>query len=74
MLWQEKLTHIKQVIQKLEKPYQKILQLWLQGYDLKQIQQHAHLSRANVKSRLYRARQSIKVYLDALGFEEIIHK
>ena len=72
-LWQEKLHYLEQGIQQLEAPYKYVLQLWLQGYDLNQIQQSSHLSRNAVKSRLHRARKSIKVYLDALDFEEFIH-
>jgi len=45
------------------------LKLWLQGLDLSQIQAHTHLSRSAVKSRIARARHSIKVNLQRAGFE-----
>ena len=65
----EYIQHIKAAIEHLEVPYGSVLQLWLQGLDLSQIQAHTHLSRSAVKSRIARARQSLKINLQRLGFE-----
>jgi RNA polymerase sigma-70 factor, ECF subfamily len=65
----EYIQHIKEAIEHLDSPYRSILQLWLQGLDLSQIQAHTHLSRSAVKSRIARARQSLKVNLQRVGFE-----
>jgi len=65
----EYMQHIKEAIEQLDSPYGSVLKLWLQGLDLSQIQAHTHLSRSAVKSRIARARHSIKVNLQRAGFE-----
>ena len=60
--------HIKEAVDCLDYPYKSVLKLWLQGLDLSQIQAHTHLSRSAVKSRIARARQSIKSNLQRAGF------
>lgn len=64
----EYIQHIKEAVDCLDYPYKSVLKLWLQGLDLSQIQAHTHLSRSAVKSRIARARQSIKSNLQRAGF------
>ena len=67
---QEYIQHIKDAIEHLDHKYGSVLQLWIQGLDLSQIQVRTDLSRSAVKSRIARARQSLKISLQRLGFEQ----
>ena len=67
---QELLIHLKKVIMQLDHTYQPIMLLWIQGRSIKQIQSITQLSISAIKSRLHRAKKTIKIHLQSLGLLE----
>ena len=58
---------LKQVMAKLptlSKKYRTVMELWVEGKDLPQIEAELGIKRSNVKSRLHRARKQLRTCLE----------